>query len=507
MRREVWIAGGVMGALLGVVFPAASQGPAAPAPIVQVGGDPGGERALTFHVDQIDVNAGRYLLKKLAPLGKAIFEAAFTDEDGRGRPNHTGELPPRTRTPRFGLDGFNRVSGPEADSCAGCHNRPRVGGGGDNATNVFSLAERFAFFDDPSQPDENNEAPVYTLQAAGNERNAPSLFGAGLIEMLAREMTDELHAARALASQLAAQRGSNVRHPLVAKGVSFGFITAKPDNTFLTHEVEGVDPDLVIRPFGAKGTVVSIREFADRELFQRHGMQTVERFGQNTDSDGDGVANEITPGDLTALVSYIAQLGTPGHIIPRNPRYSLPARRGEQLFRQVGCNSCHVPEMTINSPYYTEPNPHNPDGLLKLSQVSRPFRFDLRRESEAPRTDTRAGLLIVQPFTDLKRHNMGNHPLMNSEPYTERGLPTNVFITRKLWGFYSEPHFLHNGRATRVTDAILAHGGEGQDARDRFAALNDLDKGAVIEYLKTFRVLPEGSRFRVINDLGRATSF
>lgn len=491
--------------LLAVVFPAAGQNPGAPIQPAAV--EVGDERALPTHVNQAAINTGTFLLKKLAPLGKIVFEASFTDADGRGRPNLTGAHPPLNRTPRFGLDGFNRISGPEGDSCAGCHNRPRSGGGGDNATNVFTQAERFAFFDDPSAPDENGQPPVFTVQGAGNERNAPSLFGAGLIEMLAREMTAELQAIRAQAAQDAAVTSSNKRVALKTKGVDFGFITARPDNTFLTGEVVGVDADLVIRPFGAKGTVVSIREFAERELFQRHGMQSVERFGANTDSDGDGVTDEITPGDLTALVAHIAQLATPGQVVPRSPRFSLPAYRGETLFRQAGCTTCHIPSMTIESPHFTEPNPYNPDGLLKPNHVPRPFRFDMRREGETPRPETRAAKLTIQPFTDLKRHNLGNHPLINSEPLSEKGLPTNVFLTRKLWGFYSEPHFLHNGRATRVHDAIMAHGGEAQEARDRYAALTDLDRLAVVEYLKTLRILPSGTRFLVIDDLGRRTEF
>ena len=39
-------------------------------------------------------------------------------------------------------------------------------------------------------------------------------------------------------------------------------------------------------------------------------------------------------------------------------------------------------------------------------------------------------------------------------------MPTGEWLTRKLWGFASEPPFLHHGRATLMSEAILAHGGE-----------------------------------------------
>ena len=40
---------------------------------------------------------------------------------------------------------FNRVSAPDANSCAGCHNMPFSGGGADIAGSVFVLAQRFDF--------------------------------------------------------------------------------------------------------------------------------------------------------------------------------------------------------------------------------------------------------------------------------------------------------------------------------------------------------------------------
>ena len=40
---------------------------------------------------------------------------------------------------------FNRVSAPDMNSCAGCHNKPVVGGGGEFGTLVFVLGQRFDF--------------------------------------------------------------------------------------------------------------------------------------------------------------------------------------------------------------------------------------------------------------------------------------------------------------------------------------------------------------------------
>ena len=42
---------------------------------------------------------------------------------------------------------FDRLSGPDSNSCVGCHNTPFAGGGGDRVSEVFVLGQRFDFLD------------------------------------------------------------------------------------------------------------------------------------------------------------------------------------------------------------------------------------------------------------------------------------------------------------------------------------------------------------------------
>ena len=85
-------------------------------------------------------------------------------------------------------------------------------------------------------------------------------------------------------------------------------------------------------------------------------------------------------------------------------------------------------------------------------------------------------------------------PLLNNEVVIEAGVPTDEWITRKLWGFASEPPFLHHGRATLISEAILAHGGEAKLARDRFDNLPGTQKSEIVEFLKTLQVMPESNQ-------------
>src|SRR5262249_16668317 len=152
-----------------------------------------------------------------------------------------------------------------------------------------------------------------------NERNTLGMMGAGPIEMLAREMSAELIAIREDAAKEARACGHSVRKPLVAKGVSFGQILVEPDGIVDPPRIEGVDWDLIVKPFHQKGAVVSLREFSNTAMNHHHGMQSVERFGEGVDADGDGVVNELTVGDITAVTIYQAALNTPGRVLPAHP--------------------------------------------------------------------------------------------------------------------------------------------------------------------------------------------
>ena len=99
-------------------------------------------------------------------------------------------------------------------------------------------------------------------------------------------------------------------------------------------------------------------------------MQSEERFGLNADPDGDGFTNELTVADLTSVSLFQATLAVPGRVIPNDPAVEHANRRGETVFNQIGCASCHatLPLTSENNPglpgqpgwIYFEPNPYNP---------------------------------------------------------------------------------------------------------------------------------------------------
>ena len=58
------------------------------------------------------------------------------------------------------------------------------------------------------------------------------------------------------------------------------------------------------------------------------------------------------------------------------------------------------------------------------------------------------------------------------------------FRTEPLMGLRHRDHFLHDGRATTIQDAVEAHGGQGTAARARYRALTGWQRAALLGYLK-----------------------
>jgi CxxC motif-containing protein (DUF1111 family) len=113
----------------------------------------------------------------------------------------------------------------------------------------------------------------------------------------------------------------------------------------------------------------------------------------------------------------------------------------------------------------------------------------------------------VPAFTDLKLHDIcltGPDPngealdqdVATSSPEFAAG--NRSFITRKLWGFANEGPYMHHGKFTTIREAIGAHNGEAAASQKAFNALTEYDRDSIIEYLKTLKVLPQGSRSLVM---------
>jgi hypothetical protein len=134
------------------------------------------------------------------------------------------------------------------------------------------------------------------------------------------------------------------------------------------------------------------------------------------------------------------------------------------------------------------------------------FSFDMTSEGEGPYLERDGEGAIVRAYTDLKRHNLCdaedqpdairyycNEQLPQDRP-DEAGRPgAEFFLTRKLWDAGTSAPYGHQGDLTTITEAILMHGGEAREIRDAFDRLPFEDQQALVSFLYTLQVLPEGA--------------
>lgn len=466
----------------------------------------------------------------LVAHGQRLFDARWTRVEGAGRGLTKGTGRPLADA-SLGLIGgraFNRVSAPDANSCAGCHSSPHgiLGGGGDFATNVFVLGQRFDFatFDRadtlPTRGAVDEAGNQVSLLDAANQRSTTGMFGAGYLEMLARQMTEELQGIRDTI-----RRGETKE--LVAKGVAFGKLTLRESGLWDTSKVEGLGrlsllatdshapPSLVLRPWHQASNVVSIREFTNTAFNHHHGIQSTERFGLDTDPDGDGFTNELTRADVTAVSVWQATLQVPGRVIPSDPVIERAVLAGEKAFERIGCADCHIPQLPLdkNGWVYSEPNPFNPPGNLRLGETEE-LKVDLT-DSALPEPRLRpdaAGVVWVDAYTDFKLHDICEPGAGKAEPLDQNQAQWSPkfrdgncrFLTKRLWGAANEPPYWHHGQFTTLRRAVLAHDGEARASRVAFEALPASGRDEVIEFLKSLQVLPPGTKDRVVDETYKA---
>ncbi len=406
--------------------------------------------------------------------GRQLFQRKFTQAQGQG-PNE-GD----------GVGNINTdiaIGAGLSDSCAACHSRPRgsAGTGGNVAT----------------RPD---------------SRDAPHLFGLGLKEMLADEMTADLRSTRDLAVAQAQQKKRPITLRLCTKGVQFGSITGNSDGSVDTSQVVGVDSDLRIKPFNAEGSITSMREFIVGALHKEMGLEAsadpdltaastgarvVTPAGMVLDGSTDKITpppapdpqngNEVDPALVDHLEFYLLNYFKPAHY-----QQSGRTERGREVFNRIGCASCHVANMTINHDRRVadlETNYDPVNGVFNsLFAIATPLFTTRDDGSGFPLLKQPLGnsFVVKDIFTDFKRHDLGPN-------FYERnwdGTLQTQFLTRPLWGVGSTGPYGHDGRSMTLNDVILRHGGEALQSRNAYAALSSGAEESLDAFLNSLVLFP-----------------
>lgn len=157
---------------------------------------------------------------------------------------------------------------------------------------------------------------------------------------------------------------------------------------------------------------------------------------------------EIEAKEFNEMVLYSSVLAVPVFRPQKN------VIKGKELFRTIGCISCHRAE------YRTAQHPTIP--VLSNQKIS--------------------------PYTDLLLHDMGDDLTDNRPDFLASG---NEWRTPPLWGIglfkvvNGHTRYLHDGRAHSLEEAILWHGGEANSSREMFKKLDKSDRRELIRFLET----------------------
>lgn len=206
--------------------------------------------------------------------------------------------------------------------------------------------------------------------------------------------------------------------------------------------------------FGWKANVPSILDQVAGALSNDIGITTrlipVETsYGQPQD-DGLKDDPEMPDSVLNALSYYVHTLAVPA----RRDVADAQVVRGKAIFKAANCVKCHVETLTT------------------ATDVTFPAISHQQ----------------IHPYTDLLLHDMGGGLEDGRPDYLATG---SEWRTPPLWGIglYEKvaypPHYLNDGRARTLIEAIMWHGGEAARARSYVSELGKADRDALIAFLKS----------------------
>ena len=188
-------------------------------------------------------------------------------------------------------------------------------------------------------------------------------------------------------------------------------------------------------------------------LYRHDDQSTTHKSRQNCEPEQtaclaaiDNLDFEMTPAQLTDVTTYLQLLG----VVYRRNMDDPQVQKGEQLFHQTGCESCHKSQVMTGK--------HDIDRL----------------ENQ-----------LIRPYSDLLLHDMG--PGLSGRRDFEA--TQQEWRTSPLWGIgvteavNGHTNFLHDGRARNVEEAILWHGGEAETAKQKYMHLTKADRELVIGFI------------------------
>jgi len=342
-----------------------------------------------------------------------------------------------------------------ATSCVTCHQNPNSGA----ASQITELR-------------------VGHNDADGNFVNPTILINDGKNTITGRSIVDD----RAIGPQAQEHISAteNIRTLRAALNtLGDGFVEAIDDSTLIA--IAERQPEL------SEGRVHG--EVVQAPIFEAPGQTRVGRFGWKDQHSSllsfiadaylneMGITNRLRPMEVTQVlntttgindqpdelgladIDHFAQFIRGTMVPPRDVTLAATpaAIQGQELFRRLGCSTCHVETIT------TAPAGTVIDG----------------GEFTVPEA---LGNKIIHPFGDFLLHDIGTGDgIVQVGPQDT----ANKLRTAPLWGLREKARFMHDLKSLSLENAIERHEGEAREASHRFRELSPEERTALITFLNS----------------------
>jgi CxxC motif-containing protein (DUF1111 family) len=211
--------------------------------------------------------------------------------------------------------------------------------------------------------------------------------------------------------------------------------------------------------FGWKSQHASLESFAADAYLNEMGITTPLFPEENTSAghdvtDYDPVEDPEDDGvDVVAFANFMRATKAPSR-----GEITADVLAGEQLFTEIGCNTCHTPSITTARPGA----PINA-GKLQVSPA--------------------LGNRIIHPYSDFLLHDIGTGDGIPIQPTPEFASTASEIRTAPLWALRTRNRLMHDGLSFTFQEAIARHEGQATPVTSAYNALSDAQKELLLKFL------------------------
>ena len=334
-----------------------------------------------------------------------------------------------------------------AQACAECHQNSVTGGNSQVTVLRVGRWNGKVYQDRPGGSliqdraiDASIQEKVSNLDNVRTFRTSLSVLGDGFVEAVPDSALEAIRA-----SQPLGMKGTIIRVPVL--------------------EAPGVTR---IGRFGWKDQHASLLSFSADAYLNEMGITSPLQPIENT-ANGNSIVAYDTVSDPEEAATAGAPFGPDVEIFARFMRSTeVPARdaalaqtpdalAGEQIFAQIGCQSCHTPALTT-APVGT---PLNGGTFIVPSAL---------------------GDKVIHPYSDFLLHDVGTGDgiVQNGGPQTR-----TMLRTPPLWGLRTRSRLMHDGATLTRHDAVLRHDREARPVVQSYLRLSPQQKDQLMAFLSS----------------------